>query len=192
MGDRLRTVLASDELFSVSPLNARMARNTAKDNVVGAAEEVEDQFAWRRGAGAGLVASIVMGLAIMAVDLATLRQAIAGLYGFEGSLVAGWIVHLAHGTMFGIVFAFILLDPGIAGITSWVWKTTLAGIVYGLVLAVAGGGIIMPIWLGVVGVGNVSTIPHVTRPMLVWHAVYGAVLGFGVAIAEERPKLTRG
>ena len=193
MPDSDRVGMPSDHrrAFVVSLVSPPMSETASKDNVVMGAEGDRDRFAWRRGAGAGFVASVVMGLAITAVDLTTLRQAIAGLYGFEGNLVAGWLTHVAHGTVFGVVFAFVLLDPGVAGITSWIWKTTLAGIVYGVVLAVAGAGIIMPIWLGVVGFAGPPSIPYVTRPMLVWHALYGAVLGFGVALAERRPELTR-
>jgi len=75
-----------------------------------------------------------MGLATMAGDLAVLRDAVAGLYTFEGSLVAGWLAHLAHGTLFGLVFALVLSDPGLYRVTDWAWKTVLAGVVYGFVL----------------------------------------------------------
>ena len=140
-------------------------------------EPFERQWGWKGGVVAGAVATLAMGLAISLMQLSALRIAIAGLYGFEGSLLAGWAAHLAHGSLFGVVFAAILADPGLYRISEWVWRSVVAGVVYGLVLAVAGAGIIMPIWLGVAGVPTATSIPNVTVPLLVWHAIYGVVLG---------------
>ncbi|MFC4358430.1 histidine kinase [Halobium salinum] len=136
----------------------------------------ETRWAWRGGAVAGFVAALVMGVAISLVQLETLRVAIAGLYGFEGSLLAGWAVHLVHGTLFGLLFAATLADPGLFRVSDWFWKTVFAGVVYGLVLAVFAAGTIMPIWLDAVGLST-QTIPNVTASLLAWHLIYGAVLG---------------
>ena len=97
------------------------------------------------GTVAGLVATVAMGLAITVTDLSTLRSAVAGLYGFEGGLLAGWLAHLAYGTVFGVVFAAVLSDPGLFRLAERRWKTALAGIVYSVVLAVGGAGVIVPI-----------------------------------------------
>lgn len=140
-------------------------------------EAFEGTLAWKGGAVAGFAAAIVMGVAISIVELDTLQLAIAGLYGFEGSLAAGWIAHLAHGTLFGLIFAGILSDPGLHRIDDWAWKSAVAGVVYGLVLAVLGAGIIMPMWQGVVGLPTPEAIPNVTTPTVLWHVVYGVVLG---------------
>lgn len=149
-------------------------------------EAFEAPVHWRPGASAGFIATAVMGVAIMAVDLPTLRSVIPGLYGLSGSLLAGWVAHLAHGTLFGMVFAAVLSDPGLHRLVEWRWKTTAAGLVYGTVLAVAGAGIIMPVWLGVVGFPTPPAIPHVTAPMLAWHLVYGVVLGAVFHALEAR------
>ena len=127
------------------------------------------------GTVAGLVATVAMGLAITVTDLSTLRSAVAGLYGFEGGLLAGWLAHLAYGTVFGVVFAVVLSDPGLFRLAERRWKTALAGIVYGVVLAVGGAGVIVPIWPGVAGVSVPVTVPNVTVPVLWWHLLYGAV-----------------
>ncbi|WP_254534800.1 histidine kinase [Halomarina litorea] len=139
--------------------------------------EFDVAWAWKGGAVAGLAATVVMGAVITVVDLPTLRGAIAGLYGFEGSLVAGWLAHLVHGTLFGVLFAWLLSDPGLYRVHEWVWKSVLAGVVYAVVLAVVGAGIVMPIWLDAVGVAAQPGIPNVTTASLVWHIVYGVVLG---------------
>lgn len=155
-----------------------------------AAAPFDGEVAWRGGAIAGFFATVVMGLVITATDLTVLRSAIAGLYGFEGSLLAGWVAHLVHGTLFGVVFAFVLADPGLYGVERWVWKTTLAGVVYALGLAVVATGFVMPVWLGLAGVGTVPEMPFVTTATVAWHVVYGLVLGavypYAVDLAEPQ------
>jgi hypothetical protein len=146
----------------------------------------ETGVSWRAGGVAGFAATAVMGVAISVMDLGTLRVAIAGLYGFEGSLVAGWIAHLAHGTLFGVVFATVLADPGLHRVSEWLWKTAVAGVVFGLVLGVVGAGIVLPIWLGVAGVDVEASVPFVTVPSLLWHGVYGVVLGAGFHAVDGR------
>ncbi|MFB6302686.1 MAG: histidine kinase [Haloferacaceae archaeon] len=145
----------------------------------------ETEPAWRGGALAGVVATVVMGVVITATNLPVLQESIAGLYGLEGNLVAGWIAHLVHGTLFGALFALILADPGLYRLTEWRWKTLLAGVAYALVLAVFGAGIIMPIWLGFAGFPAPPSIPNVTTPLLLWHLVYGIVLGAVFPAVEE-------
>jgi sterol desaturase/sphingolipid hydroxylase (fatty acid hydroxylase superfamily) len=142
-----------------------------------AAGPFESVWAWRGGAVAGFGATVVMGVTMTVMNLAVLQEAIASLYGMQGSLVAGWIAHLAHGTLFGALFALVLADPGLHRLTEWRWKTLVAGVVFALVLAVFGAGIIMPIWLGVAGFPTPPSIPNVTMPLLLWHLVYGIVLG---------------
>lgn len=141
---------------------------------------------WRGGALAGLVATVAMGGAITVMDLPTLQRAIAGLYGQSGNLLAGWLAHLLHGTLFGVLFAAILADPGVYRVSESVPKTVLAGLVYGVMLAVFGAGIVMPMWLDLVGFPTPRSIPHVTAPLLLWHLLYGGVLGAVFPFTERR------
>lgn len=138
---------------------------------------LEARWAWKGGILAGLIATVAMGLVISVMQISTLRVAIAGLYGFEGNLAAGWVAHLVHGALFGSIFAAILSDPGLHRVPQWLWKSVVAGVVYGLVLAIAGAGIIMPMWLSAVGFSDPPSMPHVTLPLLVWHVIYGTFLG---------------
>lgn len=137
----------------------------------------EARVAWRGGAVAGFVATLAMGLAITVMDLQTLRLAIAGLYGQSGSVLTGWVAHLVHGSLFGVIFAAVLADPGLYRLSEWVWKSVVAGVVFALVLAVVGAGFVMPVWLAAVGFPSPPPIPNVTVPLLVWHGIYGVVLG---------------
>lgn len=136
----------------------------------------EAQWSWKGGAIAGFVATAAMGLVITAMNDPTL-EAIASLYGLEGSFTAGWVAHLIHGTVFGLLFAAILTDPSVHAVTAHVWKTVLAGVIYGLVLAVVAAGVVMPMWLATVGFPAPPRVPYVTGPVLFWHLVYGVVLG---------------
>lgn len=70
-----------------------------------------------------------------------------------------------------------MADPGFFGVSDSIPKTIVAAVSYALVLAVAGAGIVMPIWLGVAGFAVPPSIPDVTPPLLVWHGIYGVVLG---------------
>jgi hypothetical protein len=137
----------------------------------------EAAWAIKGGAVAGILATIVMGVAISVMRLETLQLAIAGLYGQGGNLIAGWIAHLLHGTIFGVGFAGLLADPGLYRLTEWAWKTVLAGIVFGLLLALIGAGFVMPVWLNAVGASPVPPVPNVTVELVIWHLIYGSVLG---------------
>ena len=146
--------------------------------------EQDDSFApfattwhWRGGALAGLVATLVMGVVITLTNQRVLQEAIAGLYGQSGNLLIGWVAHLVHGVLFGVLFAAILTDPSLYRVTERLHVSVLAGVVFGLVLAVVGAGIIMPMWLDVVAPELAVPIPNVTVPLLVWHLLYGVVLG---------------
>lgn len=145
----------------------------------------ESEWSIRGGAVAGLAATVVMGLVIMATDVETLSVGIAGLYGLGGSLVAGWAAHLIHGTLFGVLFAMILADPGLHGLTRYRWKTLVVGLAFGLLLAVIGAGIVMPIWLWAVGATPQPSIPHVTMTTLGWHVVYGLALALLFPVFES-------
>jgi len=137
----------------------------------------ESAWAIRGGAVAGILATGVMGVAISLMRLETLQMAIAGLYGQGGNLIAGWIAHLLHGTIFGVGFAGLLADPGLHRLTEWAWKTVLAGIVFGLLLALIGAGFVMPVWLSAVGAAPIPPVPNVTVELVIWHLIYGGVLG---------------
>ncbi|WP_226022222.1 histidine kinase [Halomicrobium salinisoli] len=142
---------------------------------------------WLRGAVAGAVAAAVMAAAIGLGDLSVLRDAIAGLYLQAGNLVAGVLVHVLHGALFGVVFAVVLSDPTLSRVSNSLAKTVVAGVVYGLVLAVVGAGVVMPMWLDAVGNEAGLSIPNLSVPLLLWHLVFGVVLGAAYAglAAEE-------
>lgn len=141
------------------------------------AAELTADVVLKEGAVAGLVAGFVMGVVMNLTAPEVLGEAISALYGFRGSLLVGWIAHLLHGLVFGVLFAALLREPSLyslaAGRSRWIG----IGIVYGLVLAIFASGIIMPMWLSAVGFENAPPIPNINGMTILWHAVYGAVLG---------------
>ena len=147
--------------------------------------ELLGEIRWRSGAVSGAAATVVMGLLITATDLATLQVAIAGLYGQEGNLLVGWLAHVLHGSLFGVVFAAVLTDAAVQEVPASPTKSVAAGAVYGTVLAVVGAGIVMPIWLAAAGVAGPEAIPHITAPSVGWHLVYGVVLGGAFSLLER-------
>lgn len=154
-------------------MEAKNERSTTTD----ATSRFDLGIAWRAGGAAGAIAAVAMGVVITVMNLGTLETAIAGLYGFENNLLVGWVAHFLHGMLFGMLFAVVLADPTLVHVHESSWKAIGAGIVYGLTLAIAGAGIIMPIWLTMVGFPSPPSIPFVTPATIGWHLVYGAVLG---------------
>lgn len=137
--------------------------------------DLVDDVDWRIGAASGAIATVTMGLAISLTDV-EMFVTIAGLYGQAGNLVAGWLAHIAHGTIFGVIFAVALADPLLEDVPSSYRRSIVAGVAFGLVLTVVGAGIIMPIWALAVGLDGPG-IPYVTVASFAWHLVYGVVLG---------------
>jgi len=154
-----------------------MANSTVDALRMSSVGRLVGEIRWRDGALAGFLATVAMSLAILATDLEVLRVAVAGLYGSEGSLLVGWVAHLIHGALFGMLFAAVLADATLEDLLSKTSATAAVGGAYGLVLALVGAAIIMPIWLAVVGFAEPPSLPHVTGPLLAWHLVYGVVLG---------------
>jgi hypothetical protein len=131
----------------------------------------------RAGAMAGLVATIIMGTVMTIFSPGFIEDEIAGLYAQSGNLLVGWIAHLVHGTVLGVVFSVFLADPGLFGLSRYRVKLLLAGAVFGLVLGVVAIGMILPIWLEQVGFPTPPDFPFVTGRMLAYQLLYGVVLG---------------
>ena len=150
---------------------------TSDDAVADTDSYFTEPIHWREGLLSGANATTAMGLVIMVTDMELLRVAVAGLYGQEGNLVVGWIAHLIHGLVFGLLFAVVLSEPVLGQLRHQMWKTIVAGAVYGVILTVLGAGIIMPIWLQLIDFSEALPIPNITTASLLWHVVYGTVLG---------------
>jgi len=147
--------------------------------------EFDAPIAWRGGITAGFIATVSTSLVILLSNPSMFSETIAGMYGLEGVFAVGLVAHLIHGTLFGFVFAAILSDPGLLRITNSLSKTVMAGVIFGLTLAIVGTGFLLPVWTQFVGLTNPPEIPWITLPLFGWHGLYGVVLGLLFPFLEE-------
>lgn len=106
-----------------------------------------------------------------------IAMAIPALYGATG-LVAGWIAHLFHSVVFGLIFAAAV--GSIGSLDAYADRVSTGaglGIVYGVIVWVVAAAIVMPIWLSAVGFPGAPPLPNFNPTSLVGHVVYGVVLG---------------
>ena len=142
------------------------------------------EFNWKAGAVGGILGSFVMGILIIVMNTAVIAVAIPSLYAIAPppNPVAGMAVHLFHGAVLGIIFAGIvgaisLNSPG---------KVVGVGIVWGCLTWLVLAGLLMPTWLAAVGSPASPPFPNFAPPSLLWHVVYGAILGGGYLAVADR------
>jgi hypothetical protein len=135
---------------------------------------------WKAGVVGGLVGALVMGVLVIVMNTPTIAVAIPSLYGLAPppSPGLGLVVHLSHGAVLGVVFAGL---AGALGLES-TGRLVGAGVAWGVVTWVVLAALLMPVWLSAVGSPASPPFPNFAMPSLLWHVVYGAVLG-GVYVA---------
>jgi hypothetical protein len=139
---------------------------------------------WRAGVVGGVAGALVMGALVLAMNTPTLAVAIPSLYALAPppNPGVGLVVHLSHGAVLGVVFAglvgaFDLDSPGaLLGL----------GVGWGVVTWVVLAALLMPVWLSVVGSPASPPFPNFALPSLLWHVVYGLVLGGVYAAVTDR------
>ncbi|MFW6384777.1 MAG: histidine kinase [Halodesulfurarchaeum sp.] len=138
---------------------------------------------WKAGALGGIAGAIVMGALMLVMNEAVITVAIPSLYLLvpPPSVLQGMGVHVFHGAALGIVFAGVIQALGVESTSKVVGLAILWGVVIWVTLA----ALLMPVWLGVVGSPASPPFPNFAPPSLLWHVVYGLVLG-GVYVAVEK------
>jgi uncharacterized membrane protein YagU involved in acid resistance len=141
--------------------------------------------AWIPGVLAGVVGGLVMGGVMLTMGATgVLGVAVPSLYTLAPPAAPGLglVVHVSHGAVLGVVFAtgLELFD------VEETLQTVGAGVGYGVLTWVLLAALLMPVWLRVVGSPASPPIPNFAPPSLVWHAVYGAVLGGAFAALRDR------
>jgi hypothetical protein len=129
---------------------------------------------WQAGVVGGVLGAGVMAVAISVMNPPTLMGGIPGLYTLSGG-IEGWVVHLSHGAILGVVYA-ALVETDVVSVDS-VGKYLGAGIVWGIITWGILAAIVMPIWLSAVGFPQAPPFPNFAIPSLIWHLIYGVVLG---------------
>lgn len=131
---------------------------------------------WFVGGVSGLIAGIIFGLMLQFMMTPVISVAIPALYGLTGN-VLGWIIHLIHSIIFGVIFTAIISIPQIKQYTDTQRGSGFVGLIYGVVIWVLAAAIVMPIWLQSVGFGNPPPLPNFNPQSLIGHLVYGVILG---------------
>lgn len=134
-----------------------------------------------RAGVAATVAGVVMGV-LLAVTAGTL-PVIGALYGVA-SPVVGWVTHLFHSLVFGLLFAAGCSVGWLREVASSDRGRVGLGVAWGLVLWLVAAGLVMPVWL--MTADQSVPIPNLRPWGLVAHLVWGAVLGWLYA-ALPRP-----
>ena len=130
----------------------------------------------------GIVGAAVMGALIVLMNDTVIAVAIPSLYTLAPpqNPAAGLFVHVSHGAVLGVVFAGIAGAVGADSTGKLLGLGALWGVVTWAVLA----ALVMPMWLGAVGSPASPPLPNFAPPSLLWHVVYGLVLG-GVYVGLE-------
>lgn len=127
---------------------------------------------------ASIAAGVMMGVLIQ--WRAGVVPVIGALYGVPNPFV-GWITHLFHSVVFGMVFAGLLV------VVPTRFSDTMSGRLavgagWAIFLWLFAAGVVMPIWLRLLGMG--APIPNLTSASFIGHLVWGASLAlfyhFGV------------
>lgn len=140
------------------------------------------------GAVSGVVGSLFFGALLWMVDSDIVTKAIPAIYGLDPSGAVGWIFHLLHGLVLGIVFGFLVTRKPIFGtLTADVETGFLAAIGPGVRLAATGVVFGLVVWtvlpvfaqsiLTAVSGGGDPGFPVVAFESLVGHLLYGLLLG---------------
>ncbi|RZH66458.1 DUF6789 family protein [Natrinema altunense] len=130
---------------------------------------------WMAGVGGGVAGGIVMGALMLVMNDAVIAVAIPSLYFLAppATVPVGMAVHVFHGAVLGLAFAGL---AGVLGVES-TGRVVGLGLVWGVVIWVVLAGLLMPVWLSAVGSPASPPVPNFAPPSLLWHAVYGLVLG---------------
>ena len=155
-----------------------MSTVTANDTATG-----EQRGNWAAGGLGGLLGGTAMGVLVFVMNQATLAVAIPSLYGLAppANPLAGFAVHLDHATVLGLAFAGLV---GLASLDSPT-KVVGAGLAWGVVTWIGLAALVMPVWLSVVGSPASPPLPNFAPPSLLWHLVYGGVLGGGYVALDQ-------
>jgi len=131
----------------------------------------------RNGAFAGIVAGVAMGLILQVV--AGEMGIIGALYGIQ-TIGVGWITHLFHSVVFATVFVAALEIDDLGHYAESVAGSITLGVLYSSLLWLIAAGVIMGVWLNLVGIP--TSIPNLGVVSFVGHTVWGALIGMLVFV----------
>lgn len=128
---------------------------------------------WVDAGVAGLAAGVLMGLLMHFVM--GIMPIVGGLYGAR-AVPAGWVAHLFHAVLFGLVFAAIASAEELRDYAESPVTGVGLGVAWAAVLWLVAASVVMPVWMGAAGLGA-PDVPRIRAMVGVAHAIYGVVLG---------------
>lgn len=147
---------------------------------------------WAAGAVGGFIGSILFGLIMQfVIPVPLLEMAIPAMYGVAGpALLAGWVFHLFHGVVLGLVYVALVQLKPLREPARHIGGAVGLGIGYGVLTTIVLPGFVMPIWLAAVGFPAAPPLPNFALPdtilTLVGHIIYAIPVALAyAAIARE-------
>ncbi|MHC3438693.1 histidine kinase [Natrialbaceae archaeon A-gly3] len=141
---------------------------------------------WQGGMIGGIVGGLVFGVMMTMQMEMVIVEAIPGMYGLGPSGEIGWMIHMAHSAVLGVVFAAIVVLGGLGDRFETSRSLALVGLGYGLVLWLLLASFVMPAWVGAM-TGMAPPVPDWNVESAMGHAVYGVLLGVVYAVLTRRP-----
>jgi signal transduction histidine kinase/uncharacterized membrane protein YagU involved in acid resistance len=129
--------------------------------------------------GAALFAGAVMTAATTLMGGST--PVIGALYGAADPVV-GFITHEFHSVVFGLVYAG-MLSAGPRRLTTGLKHRVGVAVGFGTALWLFAAGVIMPIWLGLVGIP--ASVPNLSVTALIGHLVWALVIAVSYHYGER-------
>lgn len=146
---------------------------------------------WGSGVVGGLVGGVAMGVILHVVELMPLVGAVFG----SRTYLVGWLGHLLVSVLFGLGFVLLVSLPFVRDFTETFGSTVGIGVVYGAMLQIFSGGIVLPLVVMALGEGELplpllpipTVVEVLTLPVAVGvgHLLYGTLLGVVYAVGTH-------
>lgn len=151
------------------------------------------EYTWGAGVAGGLVGGVAMGVVLHAG--ANMMPFVGALYGWP-TAIGGWVAHLLHSVLIGLLFVAIVSRPLIAPQTTTLGGSLIAGVVYSAGVGLVTTGIMLPVAMSTLGTATLPEsllpLPGVLGGMLVIisvgvaHLLYGVLLGATYHVVHDR------
>ena len=133
----------------------------------------------------GIFAGVVMGGFLVATT--DLIPIIGALYGIMDPGI-GWTTHLFHSVVFTMIYAAVYSHPRVRKFSTNIRRGATLGVAWGIVLWLFAAGLVMPLWLSLVGVA--SMLPNLPLIGFVSHVVWGAAVGLAYPLLDRIERST--
>jgi len=140
---------------------------------------------WQSGVIGGILGGLLSGVLLSVRLPEFLENQLPQLYGLGVDAgVLGWIVHVSHLTILGVVFVALVELTSLDARLDDNLENAVAGLAYGAIVWALLIAVITPVWLGAVADVDLS-MPLVEVPAVVAYLAYGAVLGLTYSVLTD-------